>query len=61
MELPPKHHPMQSQWKDLFTPDLKNAIYPEGIWTFENGVFTASKDEVIWTRMNIHRLFWIRI
>jgi hypothetical protein len=34
----------------LFTSDLSNAIYPEGIWTFENGVLTASEDQAIWTR-----------
>ncbi|NLI23124.1 MAG: DUF1080 domain-containing protein [Bacteroidales bacterium] len=50
MEIPPKTHPDASQWKDLFTPDLKNALYPEGVWTYENGILTASKDEAIWTK-----------
>ncbi len=35
----------------LFTPDLSNADYPEGVWTIdENGVMTASEDQAIWTQ-----------
>ena len=43
-------HPNTNRWPDLFTSDLSNAIYPEGIWTFEDGVLTASEDQAIWTR-----------
>ncbi|MFC1636563.1 family 16 glycoside hydrolase [Planctomycetota bacterium] len=43
-------HPNVNRWPDLFASDLSNAIYPEGIWTFENGVLTASEDQAIWTR-----------
>jgi acetyl esterase/lipase len=44
-----KTHPDVSNWQGLFTPDLSNAVFPEGIWTFENSILTASKDQVIWT------------
>lgn len=43
-------HPDVSNWPDLFVSDLSNAIYPEGIWTSENGVLTASEDQAIWTK-----------
>ena len=48
--IPPKAHPNVSQWQDLFVADLSNATYPEGVWTFEDGVLTASEDQVIWTK-----------
>ncbi len=34
----------------LFAPDLSNAVAPEGIWKFEDGVLTASADQCIWTK-----------
>ena len=43
-------HPDVSQWEDLFSDDLSDAIYPDGIWTFEGGVLTASEDKAIWTK-----------
>lgn len=49
MQVPPKSHPDVSSWQTLFSPDLSDAIYPEGIWTFENGILTASEDKCIWT------------
>ncbi|MEA1951433.1 MAG: DUF1080 domain-containing protein [Planctomycetota bacterium] len=45
-----KKHPDSSKWQDLFTTSLDNAIFPEGIWSFEDGVLTASKDQAIWTK-----------
>ncbi len=36
-------------WKDLFSADLSDARFPEGVWTVEDGVLTASKDRCIWT------------
>lgn len=48
--VPPKAHPNVSQWQDLFAADLSNATYPDGVWTFEDGVLTASEDQVIWTK-----------
>lgn len=50
MDIPPRNHPDVSQWKDLFAADLNNALYSEGVWTYENGILTASKDEAIWTK-----------
>ena len=43
-------HPNTNRWPDLFTSDLSNAIYPEGIWTFKDGILTASEDQAIWTK-----------
>lgn len=50
ISVPPKAHPSVSQWQDLFAADLSNATFPEGVWTFEDGVLTASEDQVIWTQ-----------
>lgn len=46
----PLTHPDTTGWQDLFTPDLSNAIKPDGVWTFENGELTASKDEALWSQ-----------
>ena len=43
-------HPNTRKWPDLFAKDLSNAIFPEGIWTSEDGVLTASEDQAIWTK-----------
>lgn len=50
-QIPPKKHPdtSASGWEDLFAPDLSNAIYPEGVWIVEEGVFTASEDQALWS------------
>lgn len=48
-EYPLKKHPKSKKWTSLFTEDLSNAIYPEGIWSFENGEFTATEDQFLWT------------
>ncbi|MGC9326215.1 MAG: 3-keto-disaccharide hydrolase [Candidatus Hinthialibacter sp.] len=45
----PQGHPDSSEWQDLFKADLSNAIFPEGVWTFEDGILTASEDQCIWT------------
>jgi hypothetical protein len=50
ISIPPKTHPDVSQWQDLFAPDLSNATFPEGIWTFADGVLTAGEDQVIWSK-----------
>ncbi len=44
-----KGHPDSSAWADLFAADLSDAIRPEGVWTFNDGVLTASEDQCIWT------------
>ncbi len=49
----PKGHPNPSGagWQPLFEYDLSNASYPKGVWTFDEGVLTASADEAIWTKI----------
>ncbi len=39
----------KQNWQELFNADLSNAIFPAGVWTFEDGVLTASEDQCIWT------------
>jgi hypothetical protein len=36
-------------WVSLFNDSLTNAIFPSGVWTVQDGVLTASKDEAIWS------------
>ena len=48
--LPPKAHPDSSGWERMFTADLGNANFSPGAWRVEDGLLTASKDEMIWTR-----------
>lgn len=47
----PSGHPDTGEagWTDLFAPDLSDARYPQGVWTVEDGVLTASEDEAIWS------------
>lgn len=47
--VPPAEHPDSSTWPPLFIDDLSNAQSPEGVWTFEDGILTASEDKNIWT------------
>ncbi len=37
------------EWRALFSPDLGNAEFPAGIWTQEDGILTASEDQMLWT------------
>lgn len=48
--IPPATHPDSSTWEDLFAPDLSNATFPQGVWSFQNGVLTATQDQCIWTK-----------
>ena len=43
-------HPNSGSWSELFSQDLSNAIFPEGIWSYENGEFTATEDQFLWTK-----------
>ncbi len=43
-------HPDTKSWTDLFAADLANADRSKDIWTFEDGVLTASEDQAIWTK-----------
>lgn len=47
---PPKTHPDSAAWDNLLAEDLSNAIYPEGVWSFPDGVLTATEDRCIWTK-----------
>ncbi len=49
MEIPPTHHPDSQHWPDLFNAALSNAVFPDSVWTVDDGVLTASKDQVIWS------------
>jgi hypothetical protein len=46
----PGGHPNSTRWADLFAKDLSDAEFPAGIWTFTDGVLTASEDQCIWTK-----------
>ena len=48
--VPPKTHPDSSGWQKLFADDLSDAIFPKGIWFHEDGLLTASEDQIIWTK-----------
>ncbi|MBL7133831.1 MAG: DUF1080 domain-containing protein [Phycisphaerae bacterium] len=49
-DIPPKTHPDVSKWEDLLKADLSNATYPKGVWSFEKGILTATKDINLWTK-----------
>jgi hypothetical protein len=46
----PAEHPDTSGWDDLLEPDLSNALCPEGVWSFDDGLLTATKDINLWTK-----------
>ncbi len=46
---PLTEHPNSASWHELFNANLSNAIFPEGIWSYENGEFTATEDQFLWT------------
>jgi hypothetical protein len=43
--IPPMIHPDSSEWPNLFQADLSDAIYPDSVWTYAKGEFTASEDQ----------------
>ncbi len=46
---PLSDHPDSGNWASLFNDDLSNAIFPDSVWSFENGEFTATEDQFLWT------------
>lgn len=36
-------------WQPLFADDLSNADFTAGVWSVEDGTFTATEDQAIWT------------
>ena len=51
LEVPPLKHPGTADWNDLFSPDLSNALYPEGSWSLINGILSPRSDAEIWTNI----------
>jgi hypothetical protein len=49
-ELPLTAHPDSGSWQMLFESDLSNAIFPDGVWSFEDGEFTATEDQFLWSK-----------
>jgi len=49
-EFPLSKHPNTKNWNALFENDLSDATYPEGVWTVEEGIFTATEDQFLWTQ-----------
>lgn len=48
---PLKAHPHSKRWPDLFAPDLSNAIFPAGVWSWKDGELAPKdKDEAIWSK-----------
>lgn len=49
-EYPLTEHPDSQSWTNLFEEDLSNTIYPDSVWSFEDGELTATEDQNIWTQ-----------
>jgi len=47
-----KGHPdvTAAGWEELLKADLSNAIYPKGVWSFTDGVLTATRDINLWSK-----------
>jgi hypothetical protein len=43
-------HPDTSGWKNLFEPDLSNAVVSPGAWVMTDGVLNAKNGSTIWTK-----------
>lgn len=43
------NHPNTTEWRDLFSPDLSNAIQ-QGPWSLENRVLVAKDHGALWTK-----------
>ncbi len=41
---------LEKGWDYLFEYDLSNAYYTKGVWSYEGGILTATKDKNIWTK-----------
>ena len=48
---PATTHPNTSGkgWVDVFKKDLSNANFEKGVWSYEDGIITATKDTALWT------------
>ncbi len=45
-----KGHPDTNGWKNLYEPDLSNALFSPGSWAMEDGMLVAKSGGTIWTR-----------
>ncbi|MEI6605066.1 MAG: DUF1080 domain-containing protein [Verrucomicrobiota bacterium] len=46
-----KTHPDSKAWQDLFAADLTNAVFPAGVWSWNDGELSPKdKDEAIWSK-----------
>ena len=50
IDLPLRSHPDSKSWEELYKADLSNAYFPEGIWSYSDGILTAIEDQCIWTK-----------
>jgi len=47
----PKAHPDSKAWECLFAADLSNAVFPAGVWSWNDGELSPKdKDEAIWSK-----------
>ena len=43
-------HPDSKDWKPLFNKTLDNAVFPKGVWYYDDdGYLTATEDKLIWS------------
>ena len=47
---PPKTHPDSKDWDRLLAEDLSDAQFPPGVWSYTDGVLTATEDQCVWTK-----------
>jgi hypothetical protein len=50
LTLPLRTHPDSSAWNDLLVHDLTNMKVPGAIWSYRDGLLTATEDQNIWTK-----------
>ena len=48
--VPPKTHPDSASWNNLVAADLSDAEFPQGVWSSQDGVLTATEDQCLWTK-----------
>lgn len=50
LTLPLRTHPDSSGWNDLLVHDLTNMRVPSRIWSYHDGLLTATEDQNIWSK-----------
>jgi hypothetical protein len=48
--VPPQTHPDSAAWGNLVAADLSDAEFPQGVWSAQDGVLTATEDQCLWTK-----------